>query len=121
VVNEQTWGVPAKQTPYKWEAVEDGVQIIHQEVNDGYLVPWDVFYSVFNYAREHAVDNRINAGTSMTSPTPGSVGSWVQTMRFSLDKGTLTPRHLSFLGPIYGRMGFVDSELDGNSIIWIVN
>ena len=77
-----------------------------------------LFFSVFNFANQLAAQNNnlAIAGTSMTNPTPNSVGEWVLTQSLQASNGAFTPRHLSFIGPILGRMGFIQRQLNGNSI-----
>jgi hypothetical protein len=66
-------------------------------------------------------NNVITAGTSQDNPTPGSLGEWILTQNFVLSTGNLTPRHLSFIGPILGHMGFITRQINGNSIQWRFN
>jgi hypothetical protein len=66
-----------------------------------------------------ANNNEVTAGTHQSKPSEGSLGEWVIAQEFTLEPGALTPRHLSFIGPILGRMGFLTHKHDGNSIIWV--
>ena len=122
MINEQTWHRDIEsQKRFVWTVTSDGIELDHCAGKPSYTIPWSVFNSVLSYARNqaHQNNNVVTAGTSMTNPTPGSIGAWVQIQNFSILTGTLTSRHLSFLGPICGRMGFISRQLNGNSIQWV--
>ena len=57
------------------------------------------------------------AGISMTYPPAGSLGAWVKSQKLKTPVGKLTSRHLSFVGPILGRMGLIKRSTKGNSIL----
>lgn len=122
MINENTWHRNVdQQTNFVWDAVESGIELYHS--SPSYVIPWVTLFAVYAQARLMASQNNnvVTAGTSMTNPTPGSVGAWVLTQNLPISTGSLTPRHLSFLGPVLHRMGFVNRQLNGNSIQWIVN
>ena len=124
MVNERTWHKDAEQqTTFTWIATDDGIELDHGNGNPPYTIPWATVRAVLSYAKNQAAHNNniIAAGTGMINPTPGSVGAWVQTQHLGISTGNLTPKHLSFLGPIFGRMGFINRELNGNSILWNFN
>ncbi|NRB39942.1 MAG: hypothetical protein HRU20_15985 [Pseudomonadales bacterium] len=124
MINAKTWHRdPENQKNFAWSATSEGVELHHTNENPSYTIPWNVFHAVFNFAYNLAAQNNniAKVGVSMTSPTAGSVGEWVMGQTLSISNGTLTPRHLSFLGPIYGHMGFVSRQINGNSIQWQFN
>lgn len=120
MINENTWHRDEnKQTNFVWEATAAGIELHHS--NPSYTIPWSTFHAVYNQASLMAIQAHgvVTAGTGMTNPTPDSVGEWVLNQNLPISNGTLTPRHLSFLGPILGRMGFIRRQLNGNSIQWV--
>ena len=121
LIAEHTWHPSeSDQTSFSWESVEAGVSMKHDKGGTQYIIPWNVFSAVLLQAQRMAQDNcgTVTAGVSEDSPTPGSVGEWVKSHHFGIIRGKLTPRHLSFLGPIFGRMGFVRRRVKGRSIQW---
>ena len=121
MINATTWHRdPEKQKHFVWCANSEGVELHHTNEAASYIIPWGTFYSVFNFSFRLGSENNniVTAGTSMTAPTPGSVGEWVMNQNLPISNGDLTPRHLSFLGPIYGHMGFISRQINGNSIQW---
>ena len=124
MIKETTWNKDAKRrTHFMWQATPDGLELEHENENPPYTIPWEVFHSILLHAMEMAADNNsiIPAGTHQSDPTPGSLGEWVLSQKFTLAPGALTPRHLSFIGPILGRMGFITCQYEGNSIQWAFN
>jgi hypothetical protein len=124
MIDESTWHKnPDKQKHFTWVATTEGVQLHHSSESSSYLIPWAIFYAVFQHARNAALNNNgvITAGIHQSKPTPGSVGDWVLKQSFNISNGVLTPRHLSFIGPILGRMGFIRRQISGNSIQWVFN
>ena len=122
VIDEETWSPnQEKRTTFEWEALPDGVRVAHED--SSYTVPWEVFSDVLAQARDMAAENdgQVVAGVNMDNPSAGSLGAWVVTQGFGIDSGVLTPRHLSFLGPIYGRMNIVDRGARGNAILWNIS
>lgn len=122
MINEQTWHRnPNKQTHFVWEATNNGIQIYHGNKIPPYVIPWKVFHAVLVQAQSQAQKNNrlVRVGASMTNPPADSLGAWVNGKQFKIIKGTLTSRHLSFLGPIYARIGFLNRHINGNSIEWV--
>lgn len=120
MIKERTWHPnPDNQKEFHWESTENGITVKHPKGNT-YNIPWKTFHEVYIYARKLASesDGTAIAGTSMDSPTKNSVGSWVIEQKLKIAEGHLTPRHLSFIGSILGRMGFISRQLKGNSILW---
>lgn len=117
--NERTWHNNTNaQKIFAWAATDTGIQIFNCGKTDTYDISWKIFFLVLAKAQALANTNngRAIAGTCQDNPTPGSVGEWVQANLSNY----ITPRHLSFLGPIYGSMELVKRQTDGNSIIWEV-
>jgi hypothetical protein len=124
MINESTWHKDTnEQKCFVWSATLEGIQLHHTNDNPSYVIPWSIFYAILKEARNIASSNSnvVTAGTNQTNPTAGSVGAWVLTQKFSISTGYLTPRHLSFIGPILGRMGFITRKMNGNSIQWLFN
>lgn len=123
MIIETTWHrSEEKQKRFEWCAMIDGLQLKHENENPPYVIPWRMFHSILRQAMSMASANNgeITAGTHQSNPSPGSVGEWVLAQDFTLEPGALTPRHLSFLGPIFGRMGFFTRRIEGNSIKWVL-
>lgn len=119
MIDETTWHRdPALKKNFVWSETSGGIQLHHTNKKGSYVIPWSVFFAVVQQARNNG-NNVVTAGTSQTNPTQGSVGEWVSTENLPLSMGKLTPRHLSFIGPILGRMGFISCQLNGNSIQWV--
>ncbi|MCP5176333.1 MAG: hypothetical protein H6997_02085 [Moraxellaceae bacterium] len=125
MIHETTWHpTPTKQTVFHWAVNINGIEIRHGGIDSpSYTIPWMTFQSVYSYACNLALSQNgiVIAGVSMDSPTSGSVGAWVITQNMEISNGILTPRHLSFLGPILGRMGFIQRGIHGSSILWNFN
>ncbi len=119
LILESTFGRGNKATIFRWQAREKGVEIVHDISR--YIVPWDVFHTVLDYARSMARKQGgvLKVGPSQDKPPAGSLGHWVKHKTYlALETGPLTPRHLSFLGPIYARMGFLSPDHEGKAILW---
>lgn len=124
MVDETTWHKkPDKQTRFEWSATSEGIQLEHNNGNPSYVIPWSVFYAVFQHARKMALETNgvVTAGMCVDKPAKGSVGEWVLPQKLPISRGVLTPQHLSFIGPILGRMGFITRQTKGNSIQWFFN
>lgn len=117
MITEITWGNANNKTRFKWTATAGGIRLDH---GNSYAIPWETFGRVLTQARLMASTkgNQIVAGVNFKSPAPGSVGEWVKTNKLPISPGTLTPKHLSFIGPILGRMHLATHKLNGNTIIW---
>ena len=106
MINENTWHRDENQQgSFVWDVTVEGIELHHS--NPSYTIPWNTFHAVINQARLMAgqANGIVTAGTNMTNPTPGSVGGWVLNQNLPISNGHLTPRHLSFLGPVLSRMG----------------
>ncbi|MDR5172870.1 hypothetical protein ACKF11_14555 [Methylobacillus sp. Pita2] len=124
MIDESTWHrVPNAQKRFVWTATADGIRLHHTNENASYVITWEIFHAILEQARNMAATQNgiITAGIHQSDPTPGSIGEWVLAQRFVIETGNVTPRHLSFLGPIFGRMGFIRRQISGNSIQWVFN
>ena len=64
----------------------------------------------------------VAAGLSENRPPAGSVGEWVLGSKLKISpNGPLTPRHLSFIGPILGHMRLIKDATQGKAIKWSFN
>jgi hypothetical protein len=121
MITETTWGSTGKQTNFVWTATVDGIDLYHGNKAPPYTIPWKTFGRVLTQARLMASKtpgNQIVAGVDFKRPASGSVGEWVNTKKLPISSGTLTPKHLSFIGPILGRMHLATRSLSGKKIIW---
>jgi len=120
MVTETTWGNAGQQNQFDWTVTPYGIVLDHGNDGAPYTIPWATFAHVLTKARSMASTNgnQISAGVNFKNPAPGSVGAWVKTQKLPISPGTLTPKHLSFIGPILGRMHLATHKLIGNTIIW---
>jgi len=58
----------------------------------------------------------ILGGFSMTDPTSGGFGEWIQNNCAKLNSVSLTPRHASFIAAILVNEGYITSSLKGNAV-----
>ena len=114
----RTWHPDAdRQTTFECEITWEGLRFVHERAE--YVIPWTTVFRVFRKACEIADDEGlVQAGAHMDNPSPGSLGEWVAQEQLPIRPGTLTPRHLSFLGPALGRLGLVERVIRGNAIYW---
>jgi hypothetical protein len=68
-------------------------------------------------AIDHFKGKEVRGGFSMTRPTPGGFGEWVQNESKILNSASLTPRHGSFIAAILQKEGYLRSVLAGNAVI----
>ncbi len=120
MVTETTWGNAGQRTQFDWTVTPYGIALDHGNGGPPYSIPWNTFAQVLTQARSMAstTGDQIAAGVNQSNPAPGSVGAWVIGANLPISNGNLTPQHLSFIGPILGRMGLATNTLNGNSIIW---
>ena len=65
----------------------------------------------------HEFDGKtIPGGFSMTMPTQGGLGEWVQNNSPNLNPVRLSPRHASFIAAIMVNEGLITSSLQGNAV-----
>jgi hypothetical protein len=122
MIKETTWHPnEKKQTRFEWGVSREGLKIKHSSQTPSYIIPWESFSAVQRQLVAMAQSNNpVPAGISMTNPPTGSLGAWVKSQKLKTSVGNLTPRHLSFLGAILGRMGLIERITKGNSIFWSV-
>lgn len=96
-----------KQTSFDYSGtVETGVTVRHEKTE--YQLACEVFRNVL----EHFSGQMVPGGFSMTEPTPGGVGEYLDAQNPSL-----TPRHASFLCAILKHEGFVQCSMNGNAVM----
>lgn len=100
-----TLGPPAKRTEFSYSgSVLSGVAIHYNEGNVS--IPARLFEVILENFRGQAIPG----GFSMTSPTHGGLGEWVQ------NNSTLSPRHASHIAAILVHEGFITSNLQRNAV-----
>jgi hypothetical protein len=107
-----TCGGPAKRTQFTYEGDFDNGLTIRfasgdTQISNGFL----------KAAIDHFRDREVKGGFSMTNPTPGGFGHWVENNSRALNTTPLTPRHGSFIAAILQEMGYLQCHLDGNAVI----
>lgn len=119
MIKENTWHKNQDhQKSFVWAALEEGIQLYHGEVFP-YIISLETFHIVLDHAKTIAIEGSVKVGTSMDKPPIGSLGHWVINQNnLTISGGQLSPKHLSFLGPVYARMGFIEKGHDGNAILW---
>lgn len=125
MIVESTWHPNARRrTQFVWEATDDGIRLFHGNGNPLYIIPWTALKAVLDETRRIAAASPggvVVAGCSQTTPPAGSVGAWVMKAKLKiLPSGNLTPQHLSFIGPILGRMQHIKPVPGSRSIHWTV-
>ena len=122
MIQEKTWHpVEKEQASFKWRVVSTGIKVKHLSEKSEYIIPWESFSTIHReLIAMSQKKNPVLAGISMTNPPAGSLGAWVKSQKLKTSVGNLSPRHLSFLGPILGRMGLIERSTKGNSILWRV-
>ena len=65
----------------------------------------------------HFSGKTVAGGFSMTDPTPGGFGQWVEANSKELDGVSLSPRHASFIAAILVHEGCITSSLKGNAVV----
>lgn len=102
-----TCGPEGTRTDFTYRGSIPGGITIEFESGD-FEINSQVIASVLNEFR----GQRVYGGFSMTDPTPGGVGEFLQQQG-----GGLTPRHGSFLCAALYHEGYVGCGLDGNAIV----
>ena len=64
----------------------------------------------------HFGSETVAGGFSMTDPTPGGFGQWVEANSKEINGVSLSPRHASFIAAILVHEGFITSNLKGNAV-----
>ena len=71
----------------------------------------------FRAILHHFNGRTVPGGFSMTDPTPGGLGEWVQAHSAELNGCSLSPRHASFIAAILVSERLITSHLEGNAVI----
>ena len=118
MIREHTFHInPDRQTKFEWVSLEEGIGVYPDRGYD-FIIPWADFSRCLYQAQEMARGtNRVKLGNHMNTPSPGGLGEWMKANK-NLFR-SLTNRRLSQLGPILRRMGIIDYENEGNSIVWV--
>jgi hypothetical protein len=106
-----TCGGPARKTEFTYEGDFDNGVII--KFSSGST---KISHSFLKAAIDHFRGREVKGGFSMTNPTPGGFGQWIESKSRTLNKTPLTPRHGSFIAAILQEMGYLHCGLDGNAV-----
>jgi hypothetical protein len=108
----QTLGLPSKRTEFTYSgSVNDGVMLHYDIGRVG--ISSEFFEAILNCFR----GTSILGGFSMTNPTPGGFGVWVEYHSQQLNQVKLTPRHASFIAAILKHEGYITSSLKENAVM----
>jgi len=107
-----TCGSPGRRTQFTYEGNIDNDVIL--KFPSGNI---EISSKLLKEAINHFKGKVVRGGFSMTCPTPGGFGEWVQNESKILNKTSLTPRHGSFIAAILQKEGYLRSTLDGNTVI----
>jgi hypothetical protein len=72
--------------------------------------------SFFDAILKQFLGGTIRGGFSMTNPSPGGLGEWVQLNSAALNGRTLTSRHASFIAAILAHEKRITSDVRGNAV-----
>ena len=107
-----TCGGPAKRTQFTYEGDFDKGVTIKFASGDTRIT-----HGLLKAAIDYLRGREVKGGFSMTNPTSGGFGQWVETNSKALNAIPLTPRHGSFIVAILREMGYLQCRLDGNAVI----
>ena len=107
-----TCGGPARRTKFTYEGDFDNGVTIRFHSGDTKIT-----HGLLKAAIDYFKGREVKGGFSMTNPTPGGFGQWVETNSRDLNGSPLTPRHGSFIVAILRDMGYLQCHLDGNAVI----
>lgn len=103
-------GPPSRRTQFTYAGdVHTGVTL---HFTNKPRVSAEFFQAILNRFRGETIPG----GFSMTNPTPGGLGEWVQDNSARLNLVHLTPRHASFIAAILVNEGLSTSSLKGNKV-----
>ena len=89
-------------------------------VNDGVVLNYTgnptITVNFFSAILNHFKGKTIPGGFSMTDPTPGGFGEWIQVNSTTKNRVSLTPRHASHIAAILVHEGYIKSSLKGNAV-----
>lgn len=102
-----TCGSASKRKEFSYEGSVDKGVVLKFETGD-----FAISAQIISIVLEQFRGKTVRGGFSMTDPTPGGVGEFLQ------QQGNgLTPRHASFLCAILQHEGLVECSLDGNAVV----
>ena len=105
-----TLGGPNKRTQFDYSgSVGTGVTLL-------FTAKPRVSPEFFKAILGHFNDKTVAGGFSMTDPTPGGFGQWVEANSKEINGVSLSPRHASFIAAILVHEGFITSTLKGNAV-----
>jgi len=105
-----TLGPPKKRTQFTYSGgTKTGATLLFKQ-------PTPISARFFQAILTEFSGKTIPGGFSMTEPTPGGLGEWVQYNSPELNPVCLTPRHASFIAAILVHEGRARSNLKGNAV-----
>ncbi len=107
-----TCGGPARKTQFTYEGNFDSGVTIRFTSGDTRICN-DFLIAAIDRFR----GSQVKGGFSMTNPTPGGFGHWVENNSRTLNTTPLSPRHGSFIAAILQEMGYLKCRLEGNAVI----
>lgn len=107
-----TCGGPARRTQFDYEGDFDNGVTIRFASGDT-----RISHGLLRAATDYFRGKEVKGGFSMTKPTPGGFGQWVESHSRTLNTTPLTPRHGSFIAAILRDMGYLQCHIDGNAVI----
>jgi len=106
----QTLGSPRKRTSFEYKgSVEEGTTFLF--TGNPFISP-----ELYRAALNSFSGMTVKGGFSMTDPPRGGFGQWIAENSSEYGR-RLTPRHGSFIAAILVSEGYIESSLDGNSVI----
>jgi hypothetical protein len=108
-----TCGSPARRSQFTYIGDFDSGVTIHYASGKTIKINHGLMRSAIDYFR----GREVKGGFSMTNPTSGGFGQWIENNSKALNTTPLNPRHGSFIAAILQEMDFLQSRLDGNAII----
>lgn len=103
-----TCGGTTKRTEFAYDGDFDSGVII--KFASGNI---EVSHTFLKASIDHFRGREVRGGFSMTNPTPGGFGQWIESKSKTLNMTPLTPRHGSFIAAILREMGYLHCRLDG--------
>lgn len=107
-----TCGSPGRRTEFTYEGNIDNRVILKFASGNT-----EISSELLKAAIDHFRGRDVRGGFSMTSPTPGGFGEWVQNESRLFNKTSLSPRHGSFIAAILREGGYLRCTLEGNAVI----
>ncbi len=105
-----TLGSPNKRTQFEYSgSIQEGATI---NFSGNPTISPDLFQAI----TQQFSGRSIRGGFSMTSPTTGGLGEWIQDNSSQYGR-KLTPRHALFIAAIMVHENLITSSLKGNAVI----